>query len=126
MSKLLRTQLFPSTAALEPTEVADPKSKEQFVRFRRWADKLTLFLDEGFRKIASIPFNQSQALTVADSGSANAEFTVSHNLGRIPNGFILTKSDKACNVYDSGSTWTTSALYLKCDAANVALSLSIF
>lgn len=126
-AKLQRTQLFPSTGRLQPSEqIQDPHIKQQFIQVKEWAMKLQQFLDTTFRKVSEIPFNQSEFLTVADSGNANAEFSITHHLGRVPNGFIITKSDKACSVYDSGTTWTTSLIYLKCDAANVALSLSVF
>lgn len=126
-AKLQRTQLFPSTTSLIPSdEIADPHIKRQFTQVKEWADKTQQFLDTTFRKVADIPFNQSESLTVADSGNANTEFSITHHLGRTPNGFIVTKSDKAASVYDSGTTWTTSLIYLKCDAANTALSLSVF
>jgi len=126
-SKLQRTQLWPSTTRLVPSdEIADPHVKQQFTDIKEWADKLQEMLDTTFRKVADIPYNQGEALTVADTGSANAEFSVTHHLGRTPNGYIITKNDKACSVYDSGTTWTTTAIYLKCDTANIALSLSVF
>jgi hypothetical protein len=126
-AEMQRTQLWPSTGRLVPAdEIEDPYIKQQFTNIKEWADKLQQMLDTTFRKVADIPFNQSERLTVADTGTANTEFSVSHHLGRVPNGYIITKSDKACNVYDSGTTWTNSAIYLKCDANNVALSLSIF
>lgn len=126
-AKLQRTQLFPSTARLLPSEqIQDPHVKQQFINAKEWAEKLQQFLDTTFRKVSEIPFNQSESLTVADTGTANTEFSVTHHLSRVPNGFIITKSDKACSVYDSGTTWTNSLIYLKCDAANTALSLSVF
>lgn len=126
-AKLQRTQLFPSTARLQPSEqIQDPHIKAQFAQVKEWAMKLQQFLDTTFRKVADIPFNQSESLTVADTGNANTEFSITHHLGRTPSGFIITKSDKAASVYDSGTTWTTSLIYLKCDTANVALSLSVF
>ncbi len=126
-AKLQRTQLFPSTMRLQPSDdIKDPHIKYQFTQVKEWAMKLQQFLDTTFRKVAEIPFNQSESLTVADSGNANAEFSITHHLGRTPNGFIITKSDKACSVYDSGTSWTTSLIYLKCDAANTALTLSVF
>lgn len=115
MAKFLRTQLFPAVSEMK-----------DFASVKRWAEKLTAFLDSTFRKVADIPFNQSESLTVADTGNADTEFSITHHLGRTPNGFIITKSDKACSVYDSGTTWTTSLIYLKCDTANTALSLSVF
>lgn len=126
-AKLQRTQIWPSTARLLPSdEITDYHVKEQFVNVKEWADKFQQMLDTTFRKASDIPFNQSEALTVADSGSADTEFSVTHHLGRAPSGYIITKSDKACSVYDSGTTWTTTLIYLKCDTANVALSLSVF
>lgn len=114
MAKLQRTQLFPSTS-----NIKDPAVKG-------FADKIIIFLDDVIRKIASIPFNQSERLTVADTGNADTEFTVTHYLGRIPAGFIVTDADKACSVYDSGTAWTNNAIYLKCDAANTAISILVF
>lgn len=126
-SKLTRTQLFPSTGRLEPSEkIEDPYIKEQFNHVKQWADKLQEMLDSTFRKIADIPYNQSESLTVADSGNADTEFSTTHHLGRTPAGFIVTKSDAACSVYDSGTTWTTTTIYLKCDAANVAMTITVF
>lgn len=126
-AKLQRTQLWPSTGRLQPSdEIGDYHIKQQFVHIKEWADKLQQMLDTTFRKVADIPYNQAESLTVADTGNANTEFSVTHHLGRSPNGYIITKSDKACGVYDSGTTWTTTTIYLKCDTANVALSLSVF
>jgi len=114
MSKFLRTQLFPSM-----TSIKDPATKN-------WAQKLMSFLDTTFRNIADIPFNNSNTVTVADTGNADAEFTAAHYLGRAPNGYILVKTDKAANIYDGDTTWTTTTIYLKCDVANAAVTLLIY
>jgi len=83
-------------------------------------------LDLAFRRIAAMPFNRSEAVAVSDTGTADTEFSVSHHLGRVPNGFLVTKIDKAATVYDSGTSWTTTTVYLKCSAANVSVTLRIF
>ena len=114
MAKLLRTQLYPAT-----TRIKDPPTKA-------FADKLVTFLDDIFRKVSSIPFNQSQSISVSDTGNADTEFSVTHHLGRVPAGFILTKSDAACAIYDSGTAWTDGLVYLKCNAANVAIEVTVF
>lgn len=125
--KLQRTQLWPSTIPLRPSdEITDSHIKQQFAHIKNWADKLQQMLDSTFRKVAEIPFNQSESLTVADTGNTDTEFSITHHLDRLPNGYIITKSDKAAKVYDSGTTWTTTTIYLKCDVNNVALSLSVF
>ena len=55
-------------------------------------------------------------------GVANTEFTVTHNLGRIPNGILVASVDKAAIIYASRRTdWTRTQLFLKSDQATVAL-----
>lgn len=63
---------------------------------------------------------------VADTGSADTEFTVAHGLGRTPVGFIVVRIDRAGIVYDSGSAWDGTNIKLKCSAANAAVTLIIF
>lgn len=60
---------------------------------------------------------------VADSGTANTEFSITHTLGATPIGYLVTKINKAGVVYDSGTTWTSSIIYLKCDTANTTLTV---
>lgn len=61
--------------------------------------------------------------TVADTGAANTEFTVAHTLKVVPSGFLLVNSDKAAKVYASGTSWTTTNVYLKADAANCEIKV---
>lgn len=57
---------------------------------------------------------------------ANVEFTVTHNLGRIPTGYDIRSIDAAAHVYDSRkSLWTTTQMFLKCDVATVHLVLFV-
>ncbi len=111
---------------LQFTQILPPTSGIKDEATKKWADKIIHFLDETFRKVASIPFNRSESLGVASTGTADAEFSITHHLGRVPSGFILTKSDAACAVYDSGTAWTENIVYLKCDTANVAITISLF
>lgn len=114
MAKIMRTFLFPSA-----NEIPDIATKS-------FAQKLIIFLDDILRKIASIPFNQSDALSVADTGTVNVEFAITHHLDRIPNGYILTNTNKAISLYNGSTAWTTSVIYLKCDAANATIKLYVF
>lgn len=129
-AKLQRTQLFPSTGRLQPSdEIKGPHIKEQFIHVKQWADKLNQFLDMTLRKVADIPFNQSESLTVADTGNADTTKTATHHLGRIPNGLIVTRIDKAGIIYvdstDYGN-WTTTQISFKCSVANAEVVLSVF
>lgn len=114
MSQIQRTQLLPPTVGIKEAET------------KSWADKITTVLDTNFRKIAQIPFNLSEIVSIADTGVADTEFTVTHHLGHVPSGFLVTMSDKACACYDSGTAWTSSAIYLKCNAASAAIKVLVF
>lgn len=83
-------------------------------------------LDTAFRRIAAMPFNRSESVSCSDTGSADAQFSVTHHLGRTPTGFLLTRIDKAGAVYDSGAAWTDTTIYLKCSVASAVVTLRIF
>ena len=59
-------------------------------------------------------------------GAANTDFPVTHNLGRIPTGFLVTNRSAPCHVYGGGTSWTTSQIFVKCDTINVLLNFIIF
>lgn len=114
---LLRTQIFPSTS-----QIKEPKTKE-------WAEKLVRMFDDLIIKISVIPFNRSETLEVSDTGSANTTFTITHHIGRMPIGYIVSFIDKAAIVYcdstDFGN-WSTTEIKLKCNMANVKVNLCVF
>ena len=60
---------------------------------------------------------------IADTGNINTEFTVTHTVGAVPIGFLMINSDKGGVVYDSGTAWTSTNIYLKCSAANAAITI---
>lgn len=114
MAKLKGSQIYPPTSGIKDEEA------------RRFAKQLVQIQDEINRKIARIPFNQSESLSVLNTGGADTEFSVTIHADKVPSGFILTKSDRACVVYDSGTAWTTTAIYLKCNVANAAITITVF
>ena len=59
----------------------------------------------------------------SDTGNADTEFSITHTLGASPIGYIVTKINKAGVIYDSGTTWTSDTIYLKCNVANCNVSL---
>lgn len=66
-----------------------------------------------------------QWLNVTSPGSANTEFSVAHSLGRIPSHYRYL-SDKGANLYQlptTGTHWTATTVYFKCDTASVALRI---
>ncbi len=63
---------------------------------------------------------------ISDSGSVNVEFSVTHTLNRIPKGFAVINIDAGGVVYDSGTIWTSTTIFLKCSVANADITFFIF
>lgn len=127
MAKLLPQQIFPSTSGIKSVEIRGIEDVQQLQKeVSGWADRVTHFLDTLIKKITAIPFNKSESLEVADTGTANTEFSVTHHLIRVPEGFIITNTDKAGIVFDSGTAWTKTTIHLKCSVASASIKLSVF
>lgn len=54
------------------------------------------------------------------------EFSVSHNLGRIPVGRLVLSQDKPGSLHKGSSSWTSSAVYFQSDFAGVAYKILLF
>jgi hypothetical protein len=109
-------------------KTTDPDTKNEFEKslaaeLYSFSSELAQILNKGLK--FSDNFN-AEIKTIADSGVANAENTVAHTLKRTPTGYIVLKIDKGGVVYDSGTAWTDTNLYLKCGAANAAITLLVF
>jgi len=64
-------------------------------------------------------------VTITSPAGADTEFTVTHNLGRVPVGFFVVNIDKVGIVYDGGTVWTTTQMFLKVNAATVTLTIFV-
>lgn len=64
--------------------------------------------------------------SVTTPGSANTDFTVTHNLGRLPVGYLVVSKDKACDVYDGSVASTITDITLKATVATATLKLWVF
>lgn len=56
------------------------------------------------------------------SATPDAENTIAHTLGSVPVGYIILGQDKAGSLYQlagTGTAWTSSNIYLKCNVASV-------
>jgi hypothetical protein len=65
-------------------------------------------------------------VSISDSGNADSENTVAHGLKRVPSGFKVININKAGVVYDSGTAWTSTNIFVKCNVANCVIKLFIF
>jgi hypothetical protein len=63
---------------------------------------------------------------ITTPGVANTEFTITHNLGRIPAGYDVKAIDQAAIIYDSRrNAWTKTQMFLKANAASVNITLFV-
>ena len=62
---------------------------------------------------------------IANTGAANTQFTVTHNLGRVPLFYDVKYLNVAGTIYDSGTVWTATSIYLKCSIANAKLRVFV-
>jgi len=62
-------------------------------------------------------------VTVPDTGIGNTDFTVQHNLGRLPVGYILMRTNLPTSIYDGSIPATKTEITLRSviDNANVTL-----
>lgn len=60
------------------------------------------------------------------NASANTEDAVAHALGRVPLAIFAAIPDKAAAIYDSGTAWTDTTIYVKSSVASVAWNLLVF
>ncbi|SRR5229473_4490843 len=56
--------------------------------------------------------------TVADTGAANVDFTITHNLLYVPVGWILINQTKAGIIYIGSVVATKTQITLRCSVAN--------
>lgn len=64
-------------------------------------------------------------VTVISPVAPNTQFTVNHKLGQVPVAFDVKRKNAAGDVYDSGTPWTKTQIFLKCSGASVTLTLFI-
>jgi hypothetical protein len=60
------------------------------------------------------------------SATPDAENTIAHTVGSIPIGVIIMHQDKAGSLYQgptTGTNWTATNVYLKCDVASVTFNV---
>jgi hypothetical protein len=64
-------------------------------------------------------------INVVAPAAPNTDFTVTHNLGRIPVGYWLMQKDRACDVYTGSVAATKTQLTLRATVASAVLRLFV-
>src|SRR6266481_1003199 len=74
----------------------------------------------------TIPDNISGSwINVVAPVAPNTDFTVNHNLQRLPVGYWIMQKDRACDIYTGSVAATTTQLTLRATAASAVLRLFI-
>lgn len=116
----------------QPTLDLNPRTQSNltdFIRmFRRKWESVTSILNGrvGFGN-GTDPDNVDLAWASATTpGSADTDFTVTHNLGRVPVGYIIVSRSAACDVYTGSVASTATEITLKASATGVDIKLWVF
>lgn len=122
----MSSEIAPALDVLVPTPVGT-EGPEAYLR-----DALVPFLADEFRlirkalnNISILNMSAHYQTGITTPGVANTQFTITHNLGRIPK-IVIWDVDQAAIIYDDArNTWTDSVLYLKCNVATVGLTVLV-
>src|SRR5437016_1400657 len=111
-------------AVIEPTK----KSLENFVRMIRsvYQNFTTAFNGNiGFGDGTNLDNINGSWINVVAPVAPNTDFTVNHNLGRIPSGYWIMQKDRACDVYTGSVGATTTQLTLRANVASAVLRIFV-
>src|SRR5208337_1047963 len=68
---------------------------------------------------------QGKMIEIADSGLANSSITINHNLGYIPKFYDVKYSSIATQVFDFGTTWTKTKIFLASSTAHTKIRIFV-
>jgi len=89
------------------------------------AEKLNNYLDE-IREAVMTRIDYQQAFIIQSAQVVGDEFRVVHNLGYIPNNFVILSKSGAGEIYPSGGAWTPTAAFFKCTTAGLIMRIAIW
>lgn len=115
MSELSQSLVFP--------RARNKQEEELYTVLQTYFNDITKILDGGI--VYSDNFDVDIVSFTSDA-VADSEDTVSHDLGKVPTGFHIINRDKAGILYDSGTSWTSSNIYLKSNLASTTYKIIVF
>lgn len=68
---------------------------------------------------------QGMMIEIADSGVANSSITLIHNLGYIPKFYDVKYMSLATQIFDFGTPWTTTKIFLASSTAHTKLRIFV-
>lgn len=105
------------------TKYAEPKQPINNAELSLVFQNLKAILDGGISFADNV---DCSIVTVTSHATPGTEFSASHGLGKIPSGYMVCGQSAVGSIYDGGTTNTTSALYLKSDAAGAVFKVLVF
>ena len=97
--------------------------KDLITSLSNWAMVLKSILDGGILIDDNVDASRVAVVSHATPGN---EFSVSHGLGKVPLGYIVTGQESAGSVYDGTTANTNQTLYLKSDISSKTFKLLVF
>lgn len=97
--------------------------KDLLTALSNWSLILKSILDGGISFKDNVDATQ---VSVTSHGTPGTEFSVAHELGKIPVGYVVMGRDGSGTVYDGTTSNTKTDLYLKSDVASKTFRLLIF
>ena len=79
-----------------------------------------------FGKVGEVGNIQGVWATVVTPIVPDTDFTVTHNLGQVPVGYLLMSKSGACDVYTGSVASTSTTITLRASAADATVQLFIF
>ena len=98
-------------------------------------DQLFSFIDDSNIKKRGISLGNgsgwagkldAEFISYTTNATANTEDAISHNLGRVPVGYIVVKNGNGGVIYNGSTAWTNTTIYLKCTTASNPVTILIF
>ena len=71
-------------------------------------------------------FGSGQFVSGTSHATPGTEVSIAHTLGRAPRGFFISGQGAAGSFYNGSTANTSTAFYIRCDAASVAFTAWIF
>lgn len=65
-------------------------------------------------------------VTYTTNATANTQDVVAHGLPYAPRGFLVINKSEAVDLYDGGTAWTATNIYLKATVASANVTLIVF
>jgi hypothetical protein len=110
-----------------------PSTDASLEEIAQWSQLFTDAIVQMIRELQSI-FNHGLTfdlnfvgapVSIVTPGTPDTDFQIEHQLGRVPDKFIILSIDKAAIIYKSPTAWTDTLAYLRCNIATTAITILV-